>query len=185
MRLATKLLSFSAAALIGLAVSESYTDKAIIPTKGDRPTLGFGTTTRPDGSPVQMGDRTNPVEALQRKARDLQKFEGALKTCVKVPLYQHEYDAYVDHAYNIGSGAFCTSTLVRKLNAEDYTGACKAVLDYRYITDNKGGPGWVPYKFDAAGRPTRWKFDCSTPGNKLCAGLWDRRLATHKQCLGE
>jgi lysozyme len=178
-------LVLSAASLIGIAVNEGYKDAAYVPTKGDVPTIGFGTTTRPDGTPVQLGDRTNPVEALQRKARDLVKFEGAVRQCVKVPLYQHEYDAYVDMAYNIGSGAFCASTLVRRLNAEDYAGACKAVLDFRYITDSTGGPGWVPYKWDAQGRPIRWKFDCSTPGNKVCAGLWGRRLATHKQCLGE
>ncbi|WP_373276927.1 glycoside hydrolase family protein [Laribacter hongkongensis] len=30
-------------------------------------------------------------------------------------------------AYNIGSGAFCGSTLVRKLNAGDYAGACSEI----------------------------------------------------------
>ncbi|MDZ4282829.1 MAG: lysozyme [Hydrogenophaga sp.] len=155
-------LMFSAAALIGLALSESYTDKAIIPTKGDVPTLGFGTTTRPDGSPVRMGDTTTPVDALQRKARDLQKFEGAIKQCVTVPLYQHEYDAYVDMAYNIGQGAFCGSTIVKRLNASDYKGACDAILMWKRVAQQ----------------------DCSVPGNRICWGLWQRRLATHKQCLG-
>lgn len=160
-RLVLGMLSLSASALIGLAVSEGYTDGAIIPTKGDVPTLGFGTTTRPDGSPVQMGDRTNPVEALQRKARDLQKFEGALKTCVRVPLYQGEYDAYVDHAYNIGAGAFCGSTIVKRLNAGDYPGACEAILMWRRVGAQ----------------------DCSQPGNRVCWGLWQRRLATHAKCM--
>lgn len=154
-------LAFSAAALIGLAVSEGYTDRAIIPTKGDVPTLGFGTTTRPDGSPVQMGDRTNPVEALQRKARDVQKFEGALKSCVQVPLHQAEYDVYVDHAYNIGTAAFCSSTIVRRLNAGDYAGACDAILMWRRV----GGQ------------------DCSQPGNRVCWGLWERRLQAHEKCM--
>lgn len=155
-------LVLSAASLIGIAINEGYTDKAIIPTKGDVPTLGFGTTTRPDGSPVRMGDTTNPVEALQRKARDLQRFEGALKQCVNVPLYQHEYDAYVDMAYNIGSAAFCGSTMVRRLNAGDYQGACDAILMWKRVGQQ----------------------DCSVPGNRVCWGLWQRRLATHKQCLG-
>jgi lysozyme len=154
-------LAFSAASLIGLAVSENYTDVAIIPTKGDVPTLGFGTTTRPDGSPVQMGDRTNPVDALQRKARDLQKFEGAIKSCVKVPLYQAEYDVYVDHAYNIGDSAFCASTIVKRLNAGDYVGACNAILMWNRV----GGQ------------------DCSQPGNRVCWGLWQRRLNAQRKCL--
>lgn len=155
-------LGLSAAALISIAISEGYTDRAVIPTKGDVPTVGFGTTTRPDGSPVQMGDRTNPVEALERKARDLQRFEGALKSCVRVPLYQHEYDAYVDLAYNIGPGAFCGSTVVRRLNAMDYEGACNAILMWKRVGAQ----------------------DCSAPGNRVCWGLWQRRLATHQKCLG-
>ena len=159
-RTAIATLAFSAASLIGLAISEGYTDQAIIPTKGDVPTLGFGTTTRPDGSPVRMGDRTNPVEALQRKARDISKFEGALKSCVKVPLHQAEYDLYIDHAYNIGSGAFCSSTIVRRLNAQDYPGACDAILMWRRVDQQ----------------------DCSVPGNRVCWGLWERRLAAHAKC---
>lgn len=162
MRVPAKWLSFSAAALIGLAVSENYRDVAYVPTKGDVPTIGFGSTTRPDGTPVQMGDRTTPVEALQRKARDLVKFEGAVKQCVKVPLYQHEYDAYVDMAYNIGTSAFCGSTMVRRLNAGDYEEACDAILMWKRVAQQ----------------------DCSVPGNRICWGLWQRRLATHKQCLG-
>ena len=154
-------LVFSAASLIGLAVSEGYRETAYIPTRGDVPTLGFGSTTRLDGTPVQMGDRTDPVQALQRKARDIEKFEGALKTCVRVPLYQAEYDVYVDHAYNIGSGAFCSSTIVKRLNAGDYAGACDAILMWRRV-----------------GRQ-----DCSEPGNRICWGLWERRLAAHAKCM--
>ena len=160
-RIAISALAFSAASLIGLAVSEGYRDTAYIPTKGDKVTIGFGTTTRPDGSPVQMGDRTDPVQALQRKARDIEKFEGALKTCVRVPLYQAEYDGYVDLAYNIGSGAFCGSTIVKRLNAQDYAGACDAILMWRRV----GGQ------------------DCSQPGNRICWGLWERRLAAHAKCM--
>lgn len=155
-------LALSASALIGIALKEGYTDNAIIPTKGDVPTLGFGTTTRPDGSPVRMGDRTNPVEALQRKQRDLVKFEGAVKSCVTVPLHQHEYDAYVDLSYNIGTAAFCGSSVVKRLNAGDYKGACDAILMWKRVAQQ----------------------DCSVPGNRICWGLWQRRQATHKQCLG-
>lgn len=31
-------------------------------------------------------------------------------TNVRVPLHQHEYDAFLSLAYNIGLGAFCGST---------------------------------------------------------------------------
>jgi lysozyme len=161
-RLAVAALTLSASGLIGIAIKEGYTDQAIIPTKGDVPTYGFGTTTRPDGSPVQMGDRTNPVQALQFKSRDLTRFEGALKQCVRVPLHQAEYDVYVDMAYNIGAQAFCGSTMVRRLNAQDYRGACDAILMWKRVGQQ----------------------DCSIPGNRVCWGLWQRRLELHDRCIG-
>lgn len=116
-------LTLSAAALVGLALSEGFTDRAVQPLPGDKWTYGFGTT---EG--VRPGDTITPPKALERKLRDVQNFEGALKQCVTVPLAQHEYDAYVSLAYNIGSTAFCGSTLVRLLNAGDYAGACQQIL---------------------------------------------------------
>ncbi len=116
-------LTLSASALVGLALSEGYTDKAVQPLPGDKWTVGFGTT---DG--VKSGDTITPQKALERKLRDVQKFEGAIKQCVKVPLTQNEYDAYSQLSYNIGSGAFCRSTLVRKANDYDYAGACAEIL---------------------------------------------------------
>lgn len=118
-------LALSAVALVSLVVSEYYSETAIIPVPGDVPTIGFGTT---DG--VKLGDKTTPTKALVRALADVQKFEGALKQCVNVPLSQNEYDAYLQLSYNIGSGAFCKSTLVRKLNAYDYAGACAAIKSW-------------------------------------------------------
>jgi lysozyme len=166
------VLVLSAAGLVGIVVDEGYTSRAVPdPVKGKAvPTIGFGTT---DG--VRMGDTTTPPKALQRALRDVQQFEGALRQCVHVPLHQHEYDVYVNLAYNIGRGksgvvdGFCESkrggpsTLVRRLNAGDYIGACDAILDWRYVGD----------------------VDCSTPGNRQCSGLWERRLRLHRQCLGQ
>jgi lysozyme len=153
-------LVLSAAGLVGIAVNEGYSDKAYPdPVLGTKvPTIGFGTT---DG--VKMGDTTTPVKALQRKLADIKSYEGALKQCVRVPLHQYEYDAYIDLAYNIGPTAFCNSTLVKKLNAQDYAGACDAILQWRRVGN----------------------ADCSVPGNKTCPGLWARRQQTRKQCLGE
>ncbi len=148
-RIAISALALSASALVGIAVHEGYSPVAYRPVPGDVPTIGFGTT---DG--VKMGDRTDPVQALTRKLADVQRFEGALKQCVRVPLHQHEYDAYLSLAYNIGSGAFCSSTLVRRLNAGDYVGACAEILR------------WDRFQ----GQPLR--------------GLTLRRQAEHRQCLG-
>lgn len=155
-RVAIASLALSAAAFVGILTREGYTDDAIIPTAGDVPTLGFGTT-----GGVKLGDRTNPVNAVQRALADSAKFEGAIKSCVTAPLSQAEYDLYTNLSYNIGSSAFCSSTIVKRLNAQDYAGACESILAWRY----------------AAG------FDCSMPGNRRCAGLWTDRLKTYAQCV--
>lgn len=156
-RIGIAVLSLSAAAFVGILTREGYTDGVVIPTKGDVPTIGFGTT-----GGVKMGDRTTPVKAAQRALKDVGTFEGAIKRCVHVPLAQAEYDAYTDLSYNIGSTAFCSSTIVKKLNTGDYAEACAAILRFKY----------------AAG------YDCSTPGNKRCAGLWTDRLRVHSMCMG-
>ncbi|MBV6412783.1 MAG: Lysozyme RrrD [Xanthomonadales bacterium] len=152
-------LSLSAAALVGILLHEGYTDRAAIPLKGDVPTIGFGATTG-----VKLGDTTTPPKALARALTDVQQFEGALKQCVTVPLAQHEYDALVSFSYNVGSHAFCKSTLVKKLNAEDYVGACSELLRWRFFQGK----------------------DCALPANaRQCGGLAKRREAEYRQCIGE
>lgn len=121
-RVGIAALALSAAGFVGIVMNEGYTDRAVIPIPGDVPTIGFGTTAN-----VHMGDRITPPKALVRALSDVSQFEGALKRCVKVPLHQYEYDVYVDFAYNIGPSAFCSSTLVKKLNAGDYAGACAEI----------------------------------------------------------
>lgn len=148
-RTAIASLAVSAAAFIALVAHEGYSDKAIIPVPGDVPTLGFGTT-----GGVKLGDATTPPKALARAFVDVQKFEGALKQCVTVPLHQYEYDAFIRLAYNIGSGAFCRSTLVKRLNSFDYAGACQQILV------------WDKFR----GKPLR--------------GLTLRRQAEYQQCIG-
>ena len=148
-RIQVAALSLSATALVGLAVHEGYREEGYQDIVGVW-TIGFGTT-----KGVQPGQKLDPVKALQRALTDSQKFEGALKECVHVPLHQHEYDAFISLAYNIGAGAFCRSTLVRKLNAGDYEGACAEIL--------------------------RW----NKAGGKVVRGLVVRREAEHKKCLGQ
>ena len=116
-------ISLSATALVAIVLHEGYKENAYIPVAGDIPTIGFGTT-----SGVKLGDRTSPEKALQVALKDINNFEGALKQCVKVPLTQGEYDAYISLSYNIGSSAFCRSTLVKRLNEQRYEESCKEIL---------------------------------------------------------
>lgn len=117
-------LTLSASALVGIAVHEAYRPVAYLPTPNDVPTIGFGTTGN-----VRMGDTITVERALVRLLADADKFQQELKACIgDVPMHQHEWDAYVSWAYNVGSGAACRSTLVRRLRARDYEGACTELL---------------------------------------------------------
>jgi lysozyme len=116
-------LSLSAAALIGIALHEDYRGEAYVPVPGDVPTIGFGTT-----AGVKPGDKIDPVRALVRLGDDADRMQQELRACITAPMHQHEWDAIVSWAYNVGTGAACRSTLVRKLNAGDYAGACAELL---------------------------------------------------------
>ncbi len=142
-------LYLSAAVLVGIALEEGFTSKAVIPVPGDVPTIGFGTT---EG--VKKGDVITPERALVRLLGDADKFSEGVKKCASVPLYQYEFDAYVSLSYNIGTGAFCNSTLVKKLRTYDYEGACKEILK------------WDKFK----GEPLK--------------GLTHRRQREYKLCMG-
>lgn len=86
-------------------------------------TIGFGTTVYPNGTKVKKGDTCTEAQAKQYMQNDLKRFERTVNDAVTVPLNQNQFDALVSLTYNIGSGAFTQSTLVKKLNAGDYKGA--------------------------------------------------------------
>lgn len=143
-------LSLSAAALVSIAVHEGYREQAYIPVPGDRITIGFGDTHN-----VKLGDRTDPVRALIKLSEHTENFQKDLKRCIgDVPMHQHEWDSIVAWAYNVGTGSACKSTLVKKLKAGDYKGACAELLKWD--------------KFN--GKPLR--------------GLTVRRQQEYRQCIG-
>ncbi len=153
-------LSLSAAALVGLLAHEGYSDRAIIPVAGDRPTVGFGSTFRDDGSPVRMGDKITPPKAVARSYAHIAKDEAGIKRCVTAPLTQGEYDTMVDFAYQYGVPTLCKSSIVREANAGRYKEACDAYLLYKRV----------------AGR------DCSIRANG-CYGVWTRSQDRQRRCL--
>lgn len=86
-------------------------------------TIGFGTTKYPNGIRVKKGDTCTLDQAKAYMQNDLKSFEQTVNNTVKVPLNQNQFDALVSLAYNIGASAFSQSTLVKKLNANDFRGA--------------------------------------------------------------
>ena len=148
-RLKIATLSLSAATLVSMAMHEGFRDKAYLPTPDDTLTIGFGST-----KGVKAGDTITPERALVRLLEDAGTFEQAVKRCAPVPMHPHEFAAFVSLTYNIGQGAFCKSTVAKRLNAGDYTGACEAIL----MWDKQAG--------------------------KTLRGLTIRRKAERNQCMG-
>lgn len=142
-------LTISATTLVGIAVNEGYVGQTYLDAVGV-PTIGFGET-----KGVKPGQTTTPTRALVQLMKSADEHAKGMAACIKVPLYQHEYDAYVSFTYNVGVGAFCRSTLLKKLNAGDYEGACNELL----LWDKAGG--------------------------KALPGLTRRRQEERKLCLGE
>lgn len=148
-RMAIGALAISAGTLVSIALNEGYRGEAYKDAVGV-PTVGYGET-----KGVTMKSRTTPDRALVQLLSSANRHADDIRQCISVPLYQHEFDAYVSLAYNIGAKNFCGSTLVRKLNAKDYTGACTEIR--------------------------RW----NKAGGKVLPGLTKRRHQEYQMCMGE
>ena len=78
------------------------------------------------GHVLQPGDPDPPwtvAEADQIFENDLEKFENGVRDVIKVELRQHEFDALVSLAYNIGVGAFQESSMPALVNESRFTEA--------------------------------------------------------------
>ncbi|MDS7935684.1 lysozyme [Acinetobacter sp. V91_7] len=91
-------------------------------------TIGIGTTVYPNGTKVKKGDTCTLEQAKSYFKYDLAKFEKTVNESVAVPLTQNQFDALVSLTYNIGSGAFKGSTLLKRLNTKDYSSAADQFL---------------------------------------------------------
>jgi lysozyme len=81
-------------------------------------TIGVGHTGQ-----VPPGMHITTDEADLLLAADLQEAEKAVNGAVRTPLNSAQFDALVSFTFNVGKSAFSGSTLLKKLNAGDFTGA--------------------------------------------------------------
>ena len=114
------------------------------------PTVCFGETRG-----VKMGDRYTVEECKAMLGNALVEFETGMRACLKNPdtLPDKVYVSCLAFSYNVETGAFCRSTLVRKASAGDLTGACNEL------------PKW------------------NRAGGKVVRGLVNRRAEEQKICL--
>lgn len=101
------------------------------------PTQGYGTVNRPDGRRVAMDDPpiTQEVAAAWLKMELLHTYApGVRRSCpglYAAAMLGDTWGAFcaiVDFAYNLGVGRLQTSTLRRKLNAQDWEGAKEQLM---------------------------------------------------------
>ncbi|MHA6903336.1 lysozyme (plasmid) [Ralstonia syzygii subsp. celebesensis] len=102
---------------------------------------------------VTRGMRATQAQCDAWLQADLDEAAHYVLTYTTVPLNKNELAAYTDFVFNVGAGSFRKSTLLRKLNAGDRTGACNEL------------PRWV------------------YAGGQKLRGLVARRTAEQKLCL--
>lgn len=111
-------------------------------------TICYGQTTG-----VTPDQHRSKAECDAMLARDIASYEAALDRCLKVDVPLGMKIALVSWTYNVGAGAACASTLMRKANAGDLAGACAEL------------PRW------------------NRAGGRVWRGLTNRRLSEQQMCL--
>jgi lysozyme len=90
---------------------ESFSPTVYICPAG-RPTIGYGHCVLPHEKFIVITEQEG--DDLLRK--DVAFAEECINKAVKVPITQNQFDALVSLVFNIGSGAFLKSSLLRQLN---------------------------------------------------------------------
>lgn len=116
-KIAAALLTISLAGITQLKAFEgtkymAYQDQAKVWT------ICTGSTYK-----VMSGMVADQAQCALRLKNDLGPAENAVRTGVKVPITQQQYDVLTSFAFNVGARSLLTSTLLKKLNAGDCLGA--------------------------------------------------------------
>ncbi len=95
------------------------------------PTIGYGSTYYADGRKVALSDR--PMDEPTARALLMAELEhtyaaGVMRLCPGLAVHERRFNAIVDFAYNLGVGRLQTSTLRRKINAQDWDGAKEQLM---------------------------------------------------------
>lgn len=102
---------------------------------------------------VEAGDAATNAQCDAMLAEGIKDFEAGLDKCLTADVPIKPKIAFVSWAYNVGVGAACRSTLVRKANAGDIEGACNEL------------PRW------------------NRAGGRVIRGLTNRRITERDLCL--
>jgi lysozyme len=99
------------------------------------PTIGYGSTYNYDAKrKVRLGDSITVQKAIEWLRKETKTIAPQIKALVKVPINQNQLDSLTSFVYNVGIGAFKSSTLLRLLN----NGAPKSEVAAQFDRWNKG-----------------------------------------------
>lgn len=92
-------------------------------------TIGYGTTAAAGvGISPKLGDKITEAQATDYLKRAVDKFAAQILPKITRTPTGNQFGAMVSLAYNIGPGAFNKSTVLRRFNAGDISGAADAFL---------------------------------------------------------
>ena len=112
---------------------DAYPDPA---TGGDPWTIGWGST----GPDIKRGTVWTQQQCDDRLATHVAEFAAKVEAALGgTATTQHQFDAMVSLAYNIGMGNFAASTLLRKHKAGDHASAAA-----QFAVWNKGAGKVLP-----------------------------------------
>jgi lysozyme len=105
-------------------------------------TIGYGSTYYADGRKVTLEDP--PMDEPTARALLMTELQhnylpGVLRNCPILAADERRCNAIVDFCYNLGVGRLQTSTLKRKINAQDWEGAKEQLMLW-----TKGGGKVLP-----------------------------------------
>lgn len=90
------------------------------------------------GADIRRGHRYSDKECYNLLKADLRKVANAIDPLIKVRIPESTRAALYSFTYNVGPGAFASSTLLKKLNSGDIPAACKELQRWTYA----GGKQW-------------------------------------------
>lgn len=99
------------------------------------PTIGYGHLIKPGEHFTTITQDT--ADSLLRT--DLASIADQIKPAIKVKLSESEWAACLSFAFNVGPGAFRSSTLLKKINAGDKKGAADEFMKWNKARQPKTG----------------------------------------------
>jgi lysozyme len=96
--------------------------------------IGLGHQIQPNEAYL-LTSKITDEEVLEIFKKDIEKIRISMNKIIKVPINKNQQLALLSLRYNIGS-AFDNSTLLRELNAGNYTGAASRFAEWRLSEGN-------------------------------------------------